>query len=67
MAELPADLISAIEAGELTDLQLRVLIEHEARAIGLTYDEAVTRATSGTLPPNYISADITLLVDLLKA
>lgn len=65
MTELPADLLEAIERGEVTDDQLRELIALEARAIGLSFDEALRAAKDGTLPKNYVGADLELLIDLL--
>ena len=67
MTPLPTDLQKAIERGELTEAQLRELIELEAKAIGLTYEEAVKKARERRLPKNYIGADLELLVQLLAA
>ena len=67
MTPLPTDLQQAIEQGELTEAQLRELIELEAKAIGLSYEEAVTKARERRLPKNYIGADLELLVQLLSA
>ena len=67
MTPLPTDLQQAIERGELTEAQLRELIELEAKAIGLTYTEAVKKARERRLPKNYIGADLELLVQLLAA
>ena len=67
MTPLPTDLQQAIEQGELTEAQLRELIELEAKAIGLTYEEAVKKARERRLPKNYIGADLELLVQLLAA
>lgn len=67
MTPLPLDLQSAIEQGELTLEQLRELIELEAKALGLTFDEAVHRAKERRLPHNVIGADLELLVQLLPA
>ncbi len=65
MTPLPTDLQQAIEQGELTEAQLRELIELEAKALGLTYEEAVKKARERRLPKNYIGADLELLVQLL--
>ena len=67
MTPLPTDLQQAIERGELTEGQLRELIELEAKALGLTYEEAVQRAKERRLPKNYIGSDLELLVQLLPA
>lgn len=67
MPELPKELQEAIAAGELTKEQLRELISLEAKAIGLSAAEAISRAQDNTLPPNYLGADISLLVELLQA
>lgn len=65
MAPLPDSLRRAIESGELTQAQLRKLIELEARALGLKFDRAVRLARQRRLPRNYIGADLELLVNLL--
>jgi hypothetical protein len=67
MSPLPQHLQDAIETGELTDEQLRELITLEARALGLSFEDVLARAQAGTLPKNYIGADLELLVDLLLA
>jgi hypothetical protein len=67
MSPLPAALQEAIERGELTEAQLRELIALEAKALGLTYEEAVRKARDRRLPKNYIGADLELLVQLLPA
>lgn len=67
MPELPKELQEAIAKGELTENQLRELIALEAKALDLSLDEAIERASKNTLPRNYLGADISLLVDLLRA
>ena len=67
MEPLPVELQQAIEEGELTDEQLRELITLEAKAVGLTYEEAVKRARDGTLPQSLLGADLELLVQLLPS
>ncbi len=67
MAPFPPDLQKAMELGELTDPQIRQLIELEAREIGLSYDEAVASAKAQTLPRTAIGSDLKLLVRLLAA
>jgi hypothetical protein len=67
MPELPKELLAAIARGELTEDQLRQLIEIEALAMGLTLDEAVERAQAGTLPKDVLGTDLEQLVELLVA
>ena len=67
MEPLPVELQQAIEEGELTDDQLRELITLEAKAIGLTYEEAIKRAKDRTLPQSLLGADLELLVQLLPS
>jgi hypothetical protein len=67
MTPLPDDLQQAIERGELTEAQLRELIELEAKALGFTYEEAVQKAKERRLPHNTLGADLELLVQLLPA
>ena len=66
MSDLPEALVAAIESGELTQAQLRQLITLEARELGLSFDEAVTRARAMTLPRSLIGSDIDFLVELLS-
>ena len=42
--ELPTALREAIEQGDLSQQQLRELIEFEAEELGLSFEEAVRRA-----------------------
>ena len=68
VGDVPPMLFAAIEKGQLTQAQLRGLITLEARALGLTFHEAVQRATARTLPRrDPISLDLELLVALLPA
>jgi len=67
MSPLPTELQKAIEQGELTQVQLRELITLEAKAIGLSYAQAVKKAKAHKLPRNHIGADLGLLVKLLPA
>ncbi len=62
---VPADLIAAIDQGELSQGQLRRLIEIEAGDLGLDFDEAVRRARDGSLPKTVVGLDLELLVELL--
>lgn len=43
---IPPELSRAIEAGELTQEQLRQLITIEAQVMGLSFDDAVSQARS---------------------
>ena len=63
---VPDNLIAAMEAGELTQSQLRELIRIEAESIGLTFDEAIDRAKKGTLPGCHIGSDIDFLIEMLS-
>jgi hypothetical protein len=65
--DIPEDLARAIESGHISQAQLRQLITLEAKAIGLTYEEAIARARSGSLPRNSTGADLDLLVTMLPA
>lgn len=51
----------------LTESQLRALVADEAKLLGLTFDDAVKRAKSRTLPRTYIGDDLALLIELLPA
>jgi hypothetical protein len=62
---MPASLVRAIDAGELTVEQLRELIAFEAQELGLSYDEAVRRARERTLPKNALGMDLEDLVLML--
>ncbi len=65
MPELPDELRQAIESGHLTYAQIRQLIELEAGAIGLSYEEARARARARSLPRNGIGTDLQLLFGLI--
>lgn len=67
MSPLPVDLVRAMERGELSRAQLRQLIELEAHELGLSLEEALNRARTGTLPASHIGADLGLLIALLPA
>jgi hypothetical protein len=67
MPELPKELREALARGRLTRAQLRQLITLEARALRLTYAQALKRARARTLPKNAIGTDLARLVDLLSA
>lgn len=67
MPELPEDLRNAIESGHLTAAQLHHLIELEAKALGLSYEEARIRAKARSLPRTGLGSDLQLLFALLPA
>lgn len=67
MEPLPVELQQAIEEGELTEEQLRQLVTLEAKALGLTCEEAIKRAKDGTLPRGLLGSDLELLVLLLPS
>lgn len=64
---IPPELSRAIEAGELTQEQLRQLITIEAQVMGLSFDDAVSQARARTLPHTALGSDIEMLVELLAA
>lgn len=64
--QLPQDLIDAIESGEITQEQLRQLIEIEAGLLGLTFDEAVEKARQNTLPKDALGTDVQFLIMSLR-
>ncbi len=63
--EVPRDIVSALERGELTQCQLIRLIAIEAAEIGLTYSEARAAARRGRLPKSTIGSDIDFLIEML--
>jgi hypothetical protein len=65
MPELPEDLRKAIESGQLTDKQIRQLIELEAQAIGLSFEQAERLAETRSLPRNAVGSDLQLLFGML--
>lgn len=66
--QMPADLLAAIEGdGVLTREQFRQLFEIEAESIGLTFDEAIAAARSGTLPRNPIGFDLDFIASIIDA
>jgi hypothetical protein len=67
MTPIPKSLRKAIEAGQLTEAQLRELIALEARALGLSPDEAIRQARARKLPRGHVADDLSLLVELLPA
>lgn len=68
MPKLPNDLLRAMKEGQtLTEAQLRQLIELEAKAIGLSFDEALERARERKLPNNPIGLDLSLLIEMLTS
>lgn len=70
MSDLPEEVLRAIEAGELTDRQLLMLIEAEAKELGLTLEEAVRLARARQVPRDRnraIADDLEMLVEMLPA
>ena len=67
MPKLPEDLQRAVESGTLTNEQIRLLIDLEAKFIGLSFDEARKRARNRTLPNSPVGSDLQLLFGLLPA
>jgi hypothetical protein len=64
---MPKELKEALKRGRLTERQLKRLVEHEARELGLTYRQAVLRARSGKLPDTTVGTDLAMLVSILDA
>ncbi len=62
---LPADLLTAMADGGLTQEQLRQLITIEASDLGLGFEGAVRRVRDGSLPKTVVGLDLELLVELL--
>jgi hypothetical protein len=55
----------AVQSGDiLGDAHLRALIEIDARALGMSPDEAIIRARAGTLPRTPIADDLILLLGI---
>ena len=65
MPELPDDLKEAFERGQLTTEQLQQLIALEASVVGLTFEQAVEGARTRSLPPDWVSDDLELLISML--
>jgi hypothetical protein len=64
--QLATTLTRSLEQGNpLSTEEVRELIAHEARLLGLTYEQAIRRGRLHTLPRTYLGADLQLLVDLL--
>ena len=59
------ELPEGIGCAEMSDTQLKSLIEKEAKALGLTADDAISRVKSGDTGTNYLWQDLTSLVYLL--
>jgi hypothetical protein len=49
----------------MSDNQLQAMIEREAKALGLTAEEAVSRVKKGDIGANYLWLDLASLVRLL--
>lgn len=66
MPGIPQDILDAMDGEKtLTIDQLRRLIEAEAKAIGLTYEQALERRDEGKLPGCPIGGDLSLLIEML--
>jgi len=64
MSEISKTLREAMKRGRLTPTQVTRLIGVEAKALGLSTEEAIQRARSGDLPRDYLADDIAQLVRL---
>jgi len=64
--QLPKELADAIESGDITQEQLRQLIKIEAGWLGLSFDEALERARTNTLPKDALGTDIQFLIMSLR-
>jgi hypothetical protein len=53
------------EGGEMSDSQLKMMIEKEAQALGMSYSDAVSRVRKGEIGENYLWQDLASLVHLL--
>lgn len=51
---------------EMSDSQLKAMIEKEAQALGLSFDDAVSRVQKGQVGENYLWQDLASLVQLLS-
>jgi hypothetical protein len=64
--QMPPDLLAAIEGdGVLTEDQFRQLFEIEAESIGLTFDEAIEAARTGTLPRNAVGFELRFIASII--
>jgi hypothetical protein len=54
--------MAALSGSILTDEHLHAMIEIDARALGMSTDEAILRARRGTLPRTPIADDLILLL-----
>jgi len=50
----------------MSDTQLRAMIEREAKALGLTTEEAISRVKNGEIGENYLWRDLASLIHLLE-
>jgi len=50
---------------EMSEYQLRSMIEKEAQALGLTFEDDVSRVQKGQVGENYLWQDLASLVHLL--
>ena len=64
--DVPRKLQAAMERGDEMSLeQLRQLIAIEAKAIGLTFEQAVEHGRRHALPNSVIGGDLTMLIEML--
>ena len=50
----------------MRDSQLKAMIEKEAQALGLSFNDAVSRVRNGQVGENYLWQDLASLVHLLS-
>jgi hypothetical protein len=50
---------------DVSDYKLKAMIENEARALGLSFEDAVSRVQKGQVGENYLWQDLASLVRLL--
>lgn len=63
--DIPNEIVRSLEAGELSEAQLRELIRIEAESIGLTFNLAIESARNGTLPRCHVGSDVEFLIEML--
>ena len=61
----PEEVQEAVQRGDvLTEDHLHALIEIDARALGMSADEAIIRARNGSLPKSPVADDLILLLGI---
>ena len=63
--QMPAHLVEAIEAGELTEEQIHEIIEFQARQLGLMIDEAYELDRQRALPKTPVGSDLHFWIRML--